>query len=255
MAPSMSSNVRPRSRSSAAMRIASSSEVVVREVAKRKWSASSSPRNMPKWVWVLPTSMVRSTRGLSETSVAAYALALQPRQGVGERVAARRIQLEQRLQHEAALFDLGMRHPVIGLVDAGPLQDENVDVDRPRCMARGVGIASQLDLYLLCGGQQLIGIELRLDLDAGVEEVVLTDGARLRLGFVDRRHRARAYATGPKGGDAGAQVRHPVADRRPEAEPGPQSPRSFQTSTVTSSTGSGIGGSGFVARTVTASAL
>jgi acyl-CoA thioesterase len=39
--------------------------LVVREVAKRKWSTSSSPRNIPKWVCVLPTSMVRSTRELS----------------------------------------------------------------------------------------------------------------------------------------------------------------------------------------------
>src|SRR4051812_10407697 len=182
IAPSMSSNVMPRSRSSAAMRIASSSEVVVREVAKRKWSASSSPRNMPKWVWVLPTSMVRSTRGLSETSEAAYALALQLRQGVGERAPARRIQLEERLQHEAALLDFGMRHAVIRPVDAGPLDDENVDVDRPRRVARRVRIASQLDLRLLGRCEELIGLELRLDLDAGVEEIVLPDGTRLRLG-------------------------------------------------------------------------
>src|SRR5436190_1186774 len=178
----MSSSVIPRSRSSAAIRIASSSDVVVREVAKRKWSASSSPRNIPKWVWVLPTSMVRSTSGLSERPVAGHALALDLGQGAGERVASRRIQLEQRFEHEAALF---------GLVDVRP----------------------------------------RHDTDARALERVTT----------------------------GAQVHEPVADIRAEAQPGPQratsySVRSFQTSTVTSSTGSGIGGSGFVARTVTASA-
>jgi hypothetical protein len=54
---------------------------------------------------------------------------------------------------------------------------------------------------------------------------------------------------------AGAQVAEAVADVRAQPEPGSQSVRSFHTSTVTSSTGSGIGGSGLVARTVTASAL
>src|SRR5436190_5518533 len=130
----MSSSVIPRSRSSAAIRIASSSEVVVREVAKRKWSASSSPRNIPKWVWVLPTSIVRSTGGLSESSDACYALVLHLRQRLDERVAARRAELEERFEHEAPRLDIDVRHVVVRTVDALPLHDQHVDVERPRRM-------------------------------------------------------------------------------------------------------------------------
>src|SRR4051812_7864270 len=52
----------PTPRSSSRLRSAapSSSLVDVRTVAKRQCSISSSPRNVPKWVWVLPTSTTRS---------------------------------------------------------------------------------------------------------------------------------------------------------------------------------------------------
>src|SRR6059036_1921771 len=100
----MSSSVIPRSRSSAAIRMASSSEVVVREVAKRKWSTSSSPRNIPKWVWVLPTSIVRSMgsqdyRQLLDPLNRPHCL-----QRSLEPLALGRIQLQQRLEHKPPLF-------------------------------------------------------------------------------------------------------------------------------------------------------
>src|SRR3954469_9337232 len=102
----MSSMLIPRRRKRAAMRMASSSEVVVREVAKRKWSTSSSPRNIPKWVCVLPTSMVRSTGELSESSEAAYPLVLDLLERGSKRVALRGIQFEKRFEDEAALLNL-----------------------------------------------------------------------------------------------------------------------------------------------------
>ena len=134
------------------------------------------------------------------------------------------------------------------------LDQQQVDVDRARGVARGGGVAPQLELDVLASGQQGVGIEVGVDRGAGVQEVVLADRPRLRLGLVD--------VGGACDGDAApfervagrSNVREPVADVGAEAEVRPQSPRSFQTSTVTSSTGSGIGGSGFVARTVTASA-
>src|SRR5215210_4566257 len=141
----MSSNVMPRRRNSAAMRIASSSEVVVREVAKRKWSTSSSPRNIPKWVCVLPTSMVRSTAGLSESREADYTLSLERTQRALEIVAAGRIQLEQRLEDEAALLDLRVRDLVVRLVDPLALHDQDVDVQRTRRMALRVRVAAKLE--------------------------------------------------------------------------------------------------------------
>src|SRR2546430_5476217 len=113
----MSSSVIPRSRSRAAMRMASSSEVVVREVAKRKWSTSSSPRNIPKWAWVLPTSIVRSTAELSEGSESGDTLAAEPLERPLQFGAIRRIELEQWFEHEAAILDLGMRDVVVRRVD------------------------------------------------------------------------------------------------------------------------------------------
>src|SRR4029079_7819820 len=100
----MSSSVMPRRRSSSAMRMASSSDVVVRDVAKRKWSTSSSPRNMPKWVCVLPTSMVRSM-GSGDYRQLLDTLDLNGVQCALELIATGGIQLEERLQDEPPLPD------------------------------------------------------------------------------------------------------------------------------------------------------
>src|SRR3954447_3620853 len=150
----MSSNVIPRRRRSAAMRMASSSEVVVREVAKRKWSTRSSPRNIPKWVWVLPTSMVRSTRGLSESFEPVYALPLERGERPFEPRTLGRVELQQRLEHETTLLDLGMGHLQVGVVHPLPLDHQQVDVERPRRVPRRVRIASQLQLDPLGRGEQ-----------------------------------------------------------------------------------------------------
>jgi hypothetical protein len=133
-------------------------------------------------------------------------------------------------------------------------EHQHVDVERPRRVARRVQVAAELHLDALGRGEQLVGTELGLDLDTGVQEVLLAGRIVLRLGLVDVRALRDPDAVALERVAAGAQVREPVADVRAQPEPGSQSPRSFQTSTVTSSTGSGIGGSGLVARTVTASA-
>src|SRR5207253_1012092 len=115
-------------------------------------------------------------------------------------------------------------------------------------------VAAELDLGVLACAEQRRRNQLGLDRDAGVQEVILPDRAGLRLGLVDGGAGDDADVAAAERIDCRAQIREPIADVRAEAQPGPQSERSFQTSTVTSSTGSGIGGSGFVARTVTASA-
>src|SRR5205085_10310294 len=125
--------------------------------------------NSPKWVWVLPTSMVRSTSGLSERPVAGHALAVHVGQGAGERIASRRIQLEQRFEDEAALLDLAVRHVVVRCVDALAFHDEHIDVEWPRRMARRSRIAPELQLDLLCRLQELMRVERGLDLDARVD--------------------------------------------------------------------------------------
>src|SRR5215204_3351086 len=64
MAASTSLMRRSRSPSSEASTAASSSAVAKRTVAKRQCSTSSSSEKTPRWVWVLPTSIARSTRRL-----------------------------------------------------------------------------------------------------------------------------------------------------------------------------------------------
>ena len=191
----------------------------------------------------------------SEDPVARDALALDLRQRLLQGVAIGWIELEQRLQDEAPMQELRVRDVVGRSPDRRTLDQQHVDVEWPRRVPRRAGVAAQLDLDPLRGREQLLGVELRLDREARVQEVGLPDGARLRLGLVDVRAGADRDPVTFERVAAGAQVREPVADVRAQAQPGPQSVRSFQTSTVTSSTGSGIGGSGFVARTVTASAL
>src|SRR5215207_9497136 len=61
----------PRSSSRLLRAAPISSAVEERTVAKRQCSTSSSPRKVPKCVWVLPTSTARSTNGLSSTSMSA----------------------------------------------------------------------------------------------------------------------------------------------------------------------------------------
>src|SRR5213083_948604 len=56
----MSSNPRPRRRSRFDSAAPSSSAVDSRTLAKRQCSTSSVPRNVPRCVWVLPTSTTRS---------------------------------------------------------------------------------------------------------------------------------------------------------------------------------------------------
>src|SRR4051812_27569336 len=213
---------------------------------------------MPKCVCVLPTSIVRSTEELSagsEVSEAADALVEGRLQRAIEVVAIRRIQLEQRLQHEPAVPELRMRDPVLARVDGRMREHQHVDVERPRRMPRGLRVATELDLDALGRRKQSLRIQVRFDLEAGIEEVLLAHRSIHRRGLVDVRLRRYLDAVALERVATGAHVRQPIADVRPQAKPSPQSTRSFQTSTVTSSTGSGIGGSGLVARTVTASAL
>lgn len=137
------------------------------------------------------------------------------------------------------------------------LNHQEVEVDRPGRMPRAPDPA-ELALDRLAGRQQLLGLEVGLDDHGRVQEVVLADGVVLGLGLVDARGADDLDPVPRERLDGAPQVGQPVADVRPKAQPGLQSSspgvRSFQTSTVTSSTGNGIGGSGFVARTVTESA-
>src|SRR3954454_6360026 len=114
MTPSTSLKWRPRRSSRVATWVASSSAVANRAVWKRQCSTSSSPRNMPTWVCVLPTSMASSTpRSLRperrahrvEAAVHVQDLAgdattevrQQEQHGVGDRAGVERVPAERRL--------------------------------------------------------------------------------------------------------------------------------------------------------------
>jgi hypothetical protein len=162
------------------------------------------------------------------------------------------IELEQRLEHEAPGGDLGVRQgEALGAVLEIAEQQE-VDVDRPRAVAHAPGGSAQRELDLLAGVEQLLGAELGLHRQARVEEVALVWDLALGGGLVYARGLDGQNATLGEGCARGPQVREPVALVRPQAEVAPQT--SFQTSTDTSSTGSGIGGSGLAAFTRTDSA-
>src|SRR4051812_48749306 len=146
-----------------------------------------------------------------------------------------------------------MRDHEVFVVDAEVFEQQQVDVERPRRVPGRVGLAPEGVLDLLARREQVSRSEPSLHLDGHVVEVALAGGVVHRLGLVER---GRA-----DGLDLGVLVeqRHPeayvpktVADVGAEAEKG-SAQRS--TSTDTSSTGSGIGGSGLVARTTTFAAL
>src|SRR3954465_2360702 len=106
-APLTSSSESLRSASSPTSTVASSSAVASRTVAKRQCSTSSSSRNIPRWVCVLPTSTASSIRGRSKHADPLDALTLEAIERVP--VGQRRIELEQRHKDETAVEDIAVR--------------------------------------------------------------------------------------------------------------------------------------------------
>jgi hypothetical protein len=79
--------------------------------------------------------------------------------------------------------------PLLGQRDV--LDDQEVDVDRPRAVPGAAFGPAQLALDPLAGGEQLAGREVGLDGDDCVVEVGLREDLADGLRFVDRR--AREY--------------------------------------------------------------
>src|SRR4051812_4455072 len=245
-APLTSSSESLRSASSPTSTVASSSAVASRTVAKRQCSTSSSSRNIPRWVCVLPTSTASSISARSKHADPLDALTLEAVERGAIR--KRRVELEQRLEHEAAVEDVAMRkgEPVGAHLDV--TEEEQVDVDDARAVADLAEVPPELGLHLLREPQQILRAERGLDRDDGIEEVGLVEHLALRFRLVHGR-------TSDDGQPIrrGTQIRQPVPHVGAQAEVTPQS-RPFHTSTATSSTGSAMGGSGLAARTDTASA-
>ena len=165
-----------------------------------------------------------------------------------------RVELQQRLEHETPHSEVaGAGAPGGGSCIEGA-QQQHVHVHGPRAVARAAGLAPELALHRLAHVEQRLGTELGLDPQAGVEEVRLVEHLALRRRLVDRGRAARPPGRGAERFARGAQRGAPVSLVRAEPEVADPGQLSFQTSTETSSTGSGIGGSGLAALTRTASA-
>src|SRR3954453_7034187 len=126
----------PRSDRSPPSTVARSSAVASRTVAKRQCSTSSSSRNMPRWVCVLPTSIASSMRARSKHADPLDALSLEPRERVVEASAVGQrevgIELQQGDEHEAAREHVAVRQgQAIGL-QLDVVEQEKIDVDDAR---------------------------------------------------------------------------------------------------------------------------
>ncbi len=141
-------------------------------------------------------------------------------------------------------------------------EQQQVDVDRARGVVAGAGLAPECALDALAEVEQRLGLERGLDLEAGVDEFALTDGAGLRLGLIRRGGGENTQGAGLRRGAVqklagGAQALEALALVRAEADEAAarrafgQSARSLWTATATSSTGRAIGGSGLATRTET----
>jgi hypothetical protein len=167
------------------------------------------------------------------------------------------IELQQRRQHEAATCDLRVRQHQPAALHHAIAEDQNVDVDRPRSVSRSA-LTAQRQLHPLTGIEQILRIELGLDFQDRVVEVPLVRYLPYRLRLVDRRSPQDADARcGAEKLDRRPQIGQPVADVGAESQvcdcESALAPAGAQrdTSTDISSTATGKGGSGLVARTVT----
>src|SRR3954470_2394422 len=132
-APLTSSSESLRRASSPTRTVASSSAVASRTVAKRQCSTRSSSRNIPRWVCVLPTSTASSIRARSKHADPLDALTFQAVERVAVR--ERRVELEQRDEHEAAGRDLWVRQCQTLGRHLDVTEEKQVDVDDARAVA------------------------------------------------------------------------------------------------------------------------
>src|SRR4051795_11828613 len=150
-APLTSSSESLRSASSPTSTVASSSAVASRTVAKRQCSTSSSSRNIPRWVCVLPTSTASSISARSKHADPLDALSLECLERVVEPAAVRqrevRIELEQRGEHEPPGQNVPVREcEAIGR-ESDVAEQQQIDVDDARAVATLREIPPQIGLH------------------------------------------------------------------------------------------------------------
>ena len=115
------------------------------------------------------------------------------------------------IEHEAAVAHLRMRQGEARRLELDLAEDQQVDVERPRPVARAQR-APALDLDRLADIEQRLGLELGADADAGVEEVGLVEDLPHRLGLVGRGDGLDLDPVTGQLGDRGAQMAGAVAD-------------------------------------------
>ena len=134
-------------------------------------------------------------------------------------------------------------------------EQQQVDVDFAGAVTRSAGGAADGALDGLAGVQQRLGVEVRLDPQACVQERRLVEHEPHRIGVVGRGRGDRSHPVLGQQIDRRLQVGAPLADVRAQTQVARQSSsRERHTSTDTDSTGSAIGGSGLVALTHTSPA-
>ena len=142
---------------------------------------------------------------------------------VGQPRPARRAQLEVELEQpdedEAPALQLGVRHAQARGGVLARAEEQQVDVDLPRPVARRVPEpAAELALDGLGRVEQRLGLERGGDPHARVQERGLVEDRADRRRLVDRRGRLDGHPARGQGVDRGLQTGAPVAEVRAQAE-------------------------------------
>jgi hypothetical protein len=111
---------------------------------------------------------------------------------------------------------MGEREPVGAQLEIA--EEEQVEIDRPRPVARAAECPPMLGLDGLAEVEQLLGGERGSDANGGVEEVRLVEDLTDRLGLVERRNRLDDDAVLAEVGDRPPEVGLAVADVRSEPD-------------------------------------
>src|SRR4051794_16742371 len=108
---------------------------------------------MPRWVWVLPTSIARSMRARSKHADPLDALTLEAVEGVGEPRAVgqgeRGIELQKRHEHEAPGQDVAVRQHQALAGERQIPQEQEVNVNNAGTVTNLSEVPPQLGLNLL----------------------------------------------------------------------------------------------------------
>jgi hypothetical protein len=157
--------------------------------------------------------------------------------------------LGERDEDETSLRQRWVWNGEVGFADHEIIDEEKVEIDRARPVSRPAGRASELCFDSLACSEEVARGECGFDLDDRVVKVTLVWNLTDRLRLVDARSLDHFEAFEPvEQLNGGLQIRKTVTLVGAESEVrGAQR----ETSTETSSTATGSGGSGLVARTTT----